>query len=370
MGISDLSNSGGEIYDYQILKHLAQMGVRISMILPKGRHAGPISGARIKYVSFSYGRYANFFFAKALLQEYRKNRFDVLRIHSPYYVSLAGLIFKFFNPSVPIVVHHHHLEGKYIHRMVIDICARYADRIVTVSEFSRRQLLNNMPSIKPERITVIYNGVDESFKPQYVNSSFLQKHQVDDCKLIVFVGPFIPRKNLLYLLKIFKEVNKKVTNSRLILVGEGPQLNILKKFAIDIGLSSSVIFTGFVSELDKIRWLSAADVFVSTSKMEGFGLSVAEAMACEKPVVVSKAGAFSEVVVDGLTGFVVSLNRIKEFVNAIVKLLENPSLCFRMGKAGRERVLEHFQWNKAAQQIKNLYEELILSKRKTVTNSM
>jgi starch synthase len=93
--------------------------------------------------------------------------------------------------------------------------------------------------------------------------------------------------------------------------------------------------------------------------LEGFGLVAAEAMACARPVVASRAGALPEVVVDGKTGILCDPREPAEFAQAILRLLEEPALVETMGQAGRERTLRLFQWEHNARCTLALYEEVI-----------
>ena len=134
---------------------------------------------------------------------------------------------------------------------------------------------------------------------------------------------------------------------------------MLRQLARNLGLAEVVRFVGFVPEAEKVAYYNLADVFVLPSHMEGFGLSAAEAMACGKPVVASRAGALPEVVSDGVTGLLCDPGTPGEFAEAIVRLLGDRQLAVGMGQAGQERVRRLFHWDKAAQQVLSIYAELV-----------
>jgi glycosyltransferase involved in cell wall biosynthesis len=121
----------------------------------------------------------------------------------------------------------------------------------------------------------------------------------------------------------------------------------------------------FISREDLIRLHSHATVFVCPSVYEPFGLVILEAMACETPVVASRVGGIPEIVVEGETGYLVDLDPADpngftdRLAERLEKLLGDPTLAAKMGKAGRERVVRHFGWGAIAAQTVRLYEGLL-----------
>jgi starch synthase len=121
----------------------------------------------------------------------------------------------------------------------------------------------------------------------------------------------------------------------------------------------------FISREDLIHLHSQATVFVCPSIYEPFGLVILEAMACETPVVASNVGGIPEIVVEGETGYLVDFDPAdpESFTSALAdrmeKLLSDPALAAKMGKAGRVRVLQHFGWRAIAAQTVELYGRLL-----------
>ena len=362
MGLAAVSNSGGEVHDYQMLKHLADLGVDFQAILPQGRPCGPIARVQVTYVPISKGRYANWVFTKSALGLYRRRPFDLLRIHSMRYVGLAGLVFRACHQEVPIVANHLHLSRDVLDRALTWLVVRYADAIVAISRFSRRQLVQDLGA-DPHKIHVIYCGVSDFYQPDSGGTGLLAHSSLANNQIVLFVGGLKPRKNLDFLLTIFRQVSVAVPQARLVLGGDGEERGRLEALARQLGIGDLVYFAGFLSEEEKLAWLNAATVFVSPSRLEGFGMNVAEAMACGKPAVVSAAGALPEVVEDGVTGYVVPLDDKEGFVTAIVRLLRDPALARKLGAAGQRRVRERFSWDRAACQVKCIYEDVLACRR-------
>jgi glycosyltransferase involved in cell wall biosynthesis len=114
-----------------------------------------------------------------------------------------------------------------------------------------------------------------------------------------------------------------------------------------------------VPEAEKVDYYNLADVFVSPSALEGFGLTVAEAMACERPVVVSNRGSLPEVVAAGEGGFLCEPDDAPGFARAVLELLGDERLRQKFGAANRARVERLFRWERAGAEVKRIYEEVL-----------
>lgn len=145
------------------------------------------------------------------------------------------------------------------------------------------------------------------------------------------------------------------------IVGDGPDRAELEKQASRLGLDSILTFTGRVSHNQVPEELRKLDVFAALSRLdsESFGVAVIEAGACGLPVVVSNVGGLPEVVVDGKTGIVVPKEDPHAAAAALRTLVLDADLRRKMGEAGRQRVVSHYDWNENVRQMIELYSELI-----------
>ncbi|MBI3558891.1 glycosyltransferase family 4 protein [Candidatus Gottesmanbacteria bacterium] len=271
LGLSPESNLGGEVHDREMLKALDGLGIETLIILPFGKRHPVFKHAKIYFlpISFVYPPYLfNFLILPYLFFLYWKYQFDILRVHSPYFVGFGALIFKIFFPRVKIVVTYHHVEPKY--KIFDNYLLNKFDLVTVVSEETKKELGKGM---------VIPNGIDPKYKPQLKNQKLLEKYNIKNKKVLLYLGRLIERKNIPFLFKIIK----KLSNDYILLIcGDGPLSDNLEKTAPE-----KVIFTGRISEEQKVDYYNLADVFVYPSLKEGYGLSVAEAIACGKPVVAS-----------------------------------------------------------------------------------
>ena len=146
---------------------------------------------------------------------------------------------------------------------------------------------------------------------------------------------------------------------RLLLVGGGIHQAKYKILCHDLGINDRVLFPGLVRYEDVPRWQNELDIYVSPSNSESFGVSALEAMACEKPVVVTNVGGLPEVVVENVTGFIVPPRNVASLAQAIQTLIENPDTAQKMAKAGRLHVIENYEWRANVQTMMEIYSSFL-----------
>lgn len=146
----------------------------------------------------------------------------------------------------------------------------------------------------------------------------------------------------------------------LLIVGSGRDLDLLKSHAEKLGISQRVTLTGY--QYDVERYYSTMDAFALLSEQESFGLVVAEAMFCELPVVASRVGGMQHIVRDGETGFLVDSYAPEKAAEAIRKLYHSKECCERFGKAGRARAEKHYNSQRYAKEVEELYLKLLSQK--------
>ncbi len=168
--------------------------------------------------------------------------------------------------------------------------------------------------------------------------------------LLVHMSNFRPVKRVAAVLEVFRIVRTQVA-ARLVLVGDGPDREMVEQRARDYGLAEHVVFVG--EEHDPVRWLSIADVFLMPSSKESFGLAALEAMACEVPVIASNAGGLPEIVMDGVNGYVCGMDALDEMAAHAVRLLRDETMRREMGQRAAAFVREHY----CTERIVPLYEQ-------------
>ncbi len=236
-----------------------------------------------------------------------------------------------------------------------EIVARRMDRIISGSGPSAASVCEAF-RLPRERVKVIHDGVDvDAFRPLEV-----AKRPAS----LLYVGNSDDRnKGARYLLEALAILKARGVDCRLTFV-DRPNAEMAPRMTRDLGLEDRVTFTGRLSAEDLVRAYNEAQVVVSPSLYEGFGLPAAEAMACGTPVIATTAGAFPEIIADGETGLLVRPGDAGAVASAIEELLPDEPRRLSMGAAGRRRIIDRFSWRQTAVQTAELYAE-VLEERKT-----
>jgi len=151
---------------------------------------------------------------------------------------------------------------------------------------------------------------------------------------------------------------------RLLIVGDGPQLNELKSLTEELKIDGNVNFTGFIKNKIIPEYLNRMDIYVAMSRMksESFGVAIVEASACSLPVIVSDIGGLPEVIENGITGFLVESENVDAVSKALIKLIKDKNLREKMGNSGRKFVREKYEWSKCTEIMKSIYDRLMVEK--------
>jgi len=239
---------------------------------------------------------------------------------------------------------------------------RRMDRFVAVSEFTRRSLVESL-GIPEERVHVVYSGVRrEQFRPVTKSRALLaERHGVPllaDTRDLLYVGNEQPRKNLRVLLSALAKLKAQGHRLRLIKVGGAGGERWRQRFLEDmraLQVDGDVLIVDFVSETDLALFYCAADLYVTPSLLEGFGLPVLEAMACGTPVVCSNAGALPEVVGDA--GRMVDPRDPHSLASMIASVLDDSALRRGMIASGMVQAAK-FTWENSAEQLVQVYRSI------------
>jgi glycosyltransferase involved in cell wall biosynthesis len=362
-GIDPETTSGGETYEREVLRHLAVQGHAIDIVLARHkRYPDGVPNWTIHRLPIGRGMrwpVAAVLLPPIIKRIYRDTGFDLLRAHSLRYIGPAALVARrVLGVDVPIVAHHHHLDPGWLNPVLEGRVMRGVDRVVVGSEFAARQAAAEL-GVPRDRMAVVYYGVDHRFERRPKSSTLRRRLSLGDGPVVLFLGGLKPRKNLFFLLDVWRDVRRERPDAQLVIAGSGPLHAPLRERASSLGLAESVVFTGFVREDEKVDVYNLADVFFFPSSMEGFGLSVAEAMSCEVPVVISDRGSLPELATDGDGGFVCRAGDARAFTEKILALLADPMLRRKFGAANRERVDRMFRWDHCAAATARVYDEVV-----------
>ena len=311
---------------------------------------------------------------------------DIIHCHT-WYTHLAG-VFTRELLQVPLILTTHSLEthrpwkveqlgnGYFLSRWIENSAYNTADGIIAVSEQMKTDVIEAY-GVAPEKVTVIHNGIDPDYYKPTFDTELLESLGIDpNIPFVLFVGRITRQKGISGLIESAKHFNK---NCQIVLCAGAPDT---KEIAEETELlianlkkeREGVILISEMLPRDKIKVLySHARVFACPSLYEPFGIINLEAMSCETPVVGSHVGGIPEIIIEGKTGYLVPLESVsrtdfnpanpeafqKAFADKINMLLDDEALATRMGKAGRERVLELFSWESIAKTTFDYYQKVI-----------
>jgi glycosyltransferase involved in cell wall biosynthesis len=236
-------------------------------------------------------------------------------------------------------------------------------RIVTISQGIREVLA--AAGVAGPRIACIPSaidvaGYDTACERAWFRAEFALE---EEAPVLGVVAQLIPRKGHTVLFEALARLLPDHPRLKVLLFGQGPMEEELRRAAARLGLERNVQFAGFRADLPRI--LPCLSALVHPAWMEGLGVSLLEAAACGVPIVASRAGGMPEIVQDGVNGFLIEPGDSAGLAERLGRLLEDPALAVGMGRAGRLRVLERFAVERMVEGNYALYREILAAGRNT-----
>jgi L-malate glycosyltransferase len=287
---------------------------------------------------------------KRIIREFKP---DILHAHYATSYGFLGVLTKFrpFIISIWGSDVYDFPKRSVLHKALLKYNLKKADKLLSTSHVLARE----SAKYTDHPISVTPFGIDmELFRPEPVKSIFKEGDIViGTIKMLEQVY------GIDYLMRAFKIVKDKYSllPLKLLIVGNGLQEKELKALSVALEIEADCVFAGFVDHSLVPIYHNMISVSCFLSNSESFGVSVLEASACEKPVIVSNVGGLPEVVEDGVTGFIVPPKNAMAAAAAIEKLILNKSLCEQFGKNGRSKVSELYDWNKNLEGIIQIYKK-------------
>jgi len=317
-------------------------------------------------------------FAKLLLLIFRV-RPHIIHTHTAKAGSLgraAGAVFRLLNwrhrCCLVHTFHGHVFEGYFSpakSRVAVLVERRFAalsDCILTLSERLRLDLVERFHIAPSTKVRVVPLGLDlEPFLDSSGRSMVRRQLEIaPDACVVTCVSRLVAVKNHSLLMRAAALIAQAQARPIVILiVGGGDLLGDLKREAENLGIAASIRFLGWRRDLPAVY--AASDVVVLTSLNEGTPVSLIEAMAAGLPVVATAVGGVPDVVENGLTGTLVPSGSVEALADAINALVADRDLRCSLGRAGRERAFQRYTREELITQVAGLYEELLLTGRRT-----
>lgn len=311
-------------------------------------------------IFFKFGWLKDNFFVNKILE---KHDLDIFYFTSPFEIFM-GLNLKqktrfkkmttvydltplyFMEQSFPRKLSRKYL--KFFHSYALN-SIRYADKIITISQNTAKDLKKELKIINDEKMSVIYCGIDEKFflKSDEKQLEFIRKKYNLPSDFLLYVGSVTPTKNIKFLLNTIKKL-------RLPLVIAGHRTEKDKKFLSENldGIENLVYFPEFIPQEDLPLLYKAAKIFVFPSLYEGFGMPPAEAMASGTPVISSNRSSLPEVM--GSAGILIDPDDEQNWIKEITNLWNNSSLRKEFSQKGVIQA-KKFSWTQSAEKILEIF---------------
>jgi len=236
-----------------------------------------------------------------------------------------------------------------------------ANEVVAVSEHTRADLIRH-EGIAPEKISVIYNGVNVRLTRQDSAGELRRELGIPQTGIVIgAVARLEEQKGLDLLLRAVPVVLAQQPEAWFVLVGGGSREEALKELVAALGISHRVLFTGW--RRDAVDLIQTFDCYVSSSNFEGMPMSMLEAMALAKPIVSTAVGGIPEFVRPGETGVLVSTRDPRQFADAILSVIATSGEAARLGANGKRLYETRFTAEAMAQQYGALYEKHLARSR-------
>ena len=292
--------------------------------------------------------------AGAVVKATRAERPDLLHthmVHGDIYGSLAANVLR-----VPFVSSRHN-DDRYLlgpFRYVDRAFMKRVRRLIAISDSVREFLVR--AGLPGEKLVTIHYGLDElPAAPSEVTPD--QAGIPAGSPLVLAIGRLIEQKDHATLLRAFARVRQDHPSARLAILGWGALEAQTRALAAELGLADVVLLPGRV---EPRAWLERADVFAHTSRWEGFGIVLLEAMLAGLPVVATRVSAVPEIVADGQTGVLVEVGDSAAVAAALTGLLNDPTRRDALGKAGLARARAEFSVARMTRRTIDVYRDALV----------
>ena len=348
---------GGPAQVVYLVAGLRDRGHRAVLVCPKGssvsRHA---MDAGVEVITLPLRTDLDFSFVFKLYKIIKRMRPDLVHLHSRRGADIMGGLAA-RAAKTPAIVLSRRIDNP-VRRGVLSKLkyGTLCDRIIAISNGVLNALLKG--GVEPSKITCVHSAVQAHDFDVTPTASLRDELGIPkDALLIGIAAQLIERKGHRYLLDAMPDIIQSHPNVRLLVLGQGHLLPKLQTQVKNLGIENNVMFGGF--RRDMPQTLRQLDLLVHPATMEGLGVAILQAMAAGLPVVACPVGGIPEAVHDGVNGLLVPPRDSKQLGAAIIRLLSDPELRARMGKAGREIVEKDFSVDSMVEGVLSVYRNVL-----------
>ncbi len=294
----------------------------------------------------------------AIKKIYHAQKIDIIHANWLIPQGLAAVIYKkIFNKKAKIICTIHGSDinsfNNIFSRKIKKLILKNIDYIIAVS-FDLKNKIN-----LSNKTTVIPPGLNlKKFKP--ASPSFRLKQQLKitgEC--LLFVGRLVPSKGVVYLIKALVPVTKAYPNLKLLIIGDGPEVDKLKNLSSKLNLENNINFLGSQKNQDLPAYYNLADIFIGPSLQEGFGIVFLEALACGTPVIASEVGGIKDIIKPDKNGLLIKPADWKGLAQKIIELLSHEEKLIKLGQMG-QKFAQQYDWENNIKKHVQIYQKIIL----------
>ena len=207
------------------------------------------------------------------------------------------------------------------------------------------------------KIHLAFNGVDVNYFVSQKGSITSRMERLSSkCPILLYVGRLSEEKGIFILIDAYKKVVKFYPDSKLMIIGDGPDHIRLKMYIDKLKISNNCILMGKQNNL--VTYYNNADIFILPSLREGIPNVILESMACGLPIISTNVGMISEILTDGKEGLLIKAGVVAELEQSIIKVLSDTKLALMLGKNARLKVEKYYSIIEIAESYKNFYENM------------
>jgi glycosyltransferase involved in cell wall biosynthesis len=248
------------------------------------------------------------------------------------------------------------LKGNLINQYSIYFLSKIADRVITVAERYRRELIHS--GVNPNKIITVHNGIDDSIGSGRGSVKLLRNEGFNsDFILIGTTSRLHPQKGLQFLIEALPAILKKNDKVHLVLFGSGPLKAQLESLSVSLGVSDHVHFLGFKENISD--WITGLDIFLLPSLAEGHSISLLEAMRAALPIICTPVGDNQETIRSYQDGIIVPPKNSKVLADAVIELINNLELRQSIGESARKRFEREFTETRMLDATLNVIQQCI-----------
>ncbi|MCY3410414.1 MAG: N-acetyl-alpha-D-glucosaminyl L-malate synthase BshA [Candidatus Heimdallarchaeota archaeon] len=289
--------------------------------------------------------------ASKMVEIVKKEQVDIVHSHYAIPHSVASYLASKMVDMTTVVTTHgsdtHTLGAMPGYNPTISLALKGTDKVTSVSEYLARET-ERIFDLKPNSVPVIYDFVNTDYFVPFNGEKELSITQASNFREI---------KQVPLLVEYFAEVAHEFPDWKLKLIGDGPEISLATRRARELGIRSQVEFLGVQKDINQL--FAKSSILASTSMMESFGLTIAEAMSCEVPIWAPNVGGIPELCDDGNCGYLYNFNERELAIEKLRKLMGDEKRREEMGRLARKRIIERFSIPIIIKQYEELYKDLL-----------